>query len=90
MQLPALPEKVEARPTSTRSVTVNGEALQLDELGPIVIHEDGRIGRLSNWQEMTDHEKKLTLDFVAKRNKKRREALLQRELTKKEGGEKDC
>ena len=50
--------------------------LSLDELGPIVIKEDGRLGRLSNWQDMTEGEQQATLKFVAKRNAKRRKALL--------------
>ena len=47
----------------------------LDELGPVIIHKDGTLGHLSNWHEMTEHEKEMTFKFVAKRNKQRREAL---------------
>ena len=41
-----------------------------------MIKEDGRLGRLSNWQDMTEGEQQATLKFVAKRNAKRRKALL--------------
>ena len=59
-----------------RSLVVNGETVTLDELGPIILQEDGRLGRLSNWHDMTESEQAATLKFVAKRNAKRRQALL--------------
>ena len=59
-----------------RSLVVNGETITLDELGPIILQEDGRLGRLSNWHDMTEPEQAATLRFVAKRNAKRRQALL--------------
>ena len=59
-----------------RSLVVDGETIKLDELGPIILKEDGRLGRLSNWHEMTEPEQAATLRFVAKRNAKRRKALL--------------
>jgi len=46
---------------------VNGETIMLDELGPIILQEDGRLGRLSNWHDMTEPEQAATLRFVAKR-----------------------
>ena len=55
-----------------RSLVVDGETIKLDELGPIILKEDGRLGRLSNWHEMTEPEQAATLRFVAKRNAKRR------------------
>lgn len=74
---PALPEKAHVpKQGGTRSLEVNGETLLLDELGPVVLQENGRMGRLSNWQDMTEHEQQMTLKFVAKRNKQRRAALL--------------
>ena len=85
--LPALPDRVEARPGGARTIDVGGEALTLDELGPIVIQADGRMGRLSNWQEMTALEQEQTLKFVAKRNKQRRSALLKRQSELGEAGE---
>ena len=59
-----------------RSLVVDGETIKLDELGPTIVKEDGRLGRLSNWHEMTEPEQAATLRFVAKRNAKRRKALL--------------
>ena len=47
-----------------------------DELGPIVVSKDGKLGHLSNWHEMTESEQAAALKFVAARNAKRRAALL--------------
>ena len=71
-----MPDEVQERHDGTRSIELNGETITLDELGPVVLGEDGRLGRLSNWQDMTEHEQEATLKFVAKRNAKRRQALL--------------
>ena len=50
--------------------------ITLDELGPIILQQDGRLGRLSNWHDMTEPEQAATLRFVAKRIAKRRQTLL--------------
>lgn len=81
--LPQLPDRVEPRAAGAeRSLRVDGETITLDELGPIILQVDGRLGRLSNWHDMTETEQTATLQFVAKRNAKRRKALL-----KAQGGE---
>ena len=76
--LPLLPAEFEvvAAPTNVRTLTVGGDSLLLDELGPIVIHSDGTLGRLSNWHEMTEAEQSQAQSFIAKRNAKRRASLL--------------
>eukprot|EP00320_Phaeocystis_rex_P021824 CAMPEP_0119073964 /NCGR_PEP_ID=MMETSP1178-20130426/70450_1 /TAXON_ID=33656 /ORGANISM="unid sp, Strain CCMP2000" /LENGTH=128 /DNA_ID=CAMNT_0007056091 /DNA_START=46 /DNA_END=432 /DNA_ORIENTATION=+ len=75
--LPQLPDQVEGRVAGAeRSLSVNGETITLDELGPVVLQKDGRLGRLSNWHDMTEAEQTTALQFVAKRNAKRRQALL--------------
>ena len=51
-----------------------GASLDLD-LGPAVVHEDGTLGRLANWREMTAGERASTLKLLQKRNAQRREAL---------------
>eukprot|EP00966_Prymnesium_polylepis_P139005 3211836-Prymnesium_polylepis.1 len=54
-ELPALPDRVDAQAEDqSRTIDVNGVPLTLDELGPIVIQENGKMGRLSNWHEMTE------------------------------------
>lgn len=78
-QLPLLPSEVAARPSAARTIEVDGRSLTLDELGPIVIKEDGRLGSLANWHEMTEAEQSQTMAFIARRNAKRRQALLERQ-----------
>ena len=64
-----------------RQVEVGGEALSLDELGPIIINEDGTMRRIANWHLLTDQEKEHTQRKIAKRNKIRIEALQQLRAT---------
>ncbi|KAK3948949.1 hypothetical protein QBC32DRAFT_46065 [Pseudoneurospora amorphoporcata] len=52
-------------------VTVNGQAVALDNLGPMVVHKDGTISRIANWHEMTDLERETTLRVLGKRNQLR-------------------
>ena len=75
-ELPALPDEVEQRASAERTLEVDGETVTLDELGPIVVSKDGKLGHLSNWHEMTESEQAAALKFVAARNAKRRAALL--------------
>ena len=56
-----LPERSsQANEAQVRSIQVGGEKVLLDELGPVIIHKDGTLGHLSNWHEMTEHEKEMT------------------------------
>lgn len=57
----------------------------MDEWGPIVVNVDGTMSRISNWQEMSEIEKKNTLRILGKRNKSRLEALKKKEGEEKEG-----
>ncbi|KAJ3044839.1 hypothetical protein HDV00_000716 [Rhizophlyctis rosea] len=52
-----------------------------DQLGPLVVNEDGSLSRISNWPEMSEIERKNVLRVLGKRNKMRIERL------KKEMGE---
>ena len=80
-----LPERVEGRKAdNTKKLSVGGETVFLDELGPVIIKEDGRLGHIGNWHEMTEPEQQRTLGFVAKRNKKRRDKLLERQRAERE------
>ncbi len=51
----------------------------LTELGPIVVREDGTMGRLKDWRSMTMHEKLAVLKTVQRRNAERREKIRQAE-----------
>lgn len=52
-----------------------GSTVSLDHLGPIVVNTDGSMSRISNWEQMTEMEKKNTLRIVGKRNQQRLQAL---------------
>ena len=45
--------------------------MALDNLGPMVVGRDGTLARVSNWHEMTEHEQKMTLRVLGKRNQLR-------------------
>merc|ERR1712194_360751 len=76
----ALPEKGEFNEENKkRVIEVGGEKVVLDELGPVVVNEDGSLSRITNWHEMTDIEQKNTLRIIGKRNQKRRAKLLEKE-----------
>lgn len=62
----------------TRRLEVGGEALPLDELGPIIINEDGTMRRIANWHLLTDSEREATQRRISTRNKARIDVLKQR------------
>lgn len=51
------------------------DSVTLDHLGPLVVNKDGSLGRITNWDKMTDGERKSTLKILGKRNKERLKAL---------------
>mmetsp|Transcript_33486 Transcript_33486/g.103735 ORF Transcript_33486/g.103735 Transcript_33486/m.103735 type:complete len:215 (-) Transcript_33486:6-650(-) len=57
------------------TVSVDGQPVSLDALGPMVVNKDGTLSRITNWDEMTEAEKEKTLRIIAKRNQKRLAAL---------------
>ncbi|RAH61824.1 hypothetical protein BO85DRAFT_445224 [Aspergillus piperis CBS 112811] len=68
----ALPD---AESATKLDVSGDGSAVALDHLGPVVVNQDGTLSRISNWEAMTEIEKKNTLRVLGKRNKMRLEAL---------------
>ena len=68
--LPALPAPGEGDGDNT-VIEVNGAAVALDKLGPMVIGRDGTVSRIANWGEMTDIERRNTLRILGKRNQLR-------------------
>eukprot|EP00927_Polykrikos_kofoidii_P008708 TRINITY_DN13626_c0_g1_i1.p1 TRINITY_DN13626_c0_g1~~TRINITY_DN13626_c0_g1_i1.p1 ORF type:complete len:124 (+),score=23.94 TRINITY_DN13626_c0_g1_i1:119-490(+) len=54
-----------------RRVIVDGNPVQLDALGPVVVNTDGTISRINNWHEMTEMEQQKTLKVIGKRNQAR-------------------
>ncbi|KAL1977995.1 hypothetical protein VTN31DRAFT_854 [Thermomyces dupontii] len=73
-QLPALPSVEDA--TGAKKLDVSsGGSVALDELGPLVVNQDGTVSRIANWDKMTEIEKRNTLRVLGKRNRERMEAL---------------
>jgi len=55
----------------------NPDGIKLDHLGPMVVNVDGSISRISNWDQMTDIEKRNTQRVLSKRNGERLQRLQQ-------------
>jgi len=85
----AAPE-VLALPAATgepTKVTVNGGSVSLeDEMGPLVVNENGSLSRIANWPEMSAIERERTVRILGKRNKLRLENLRAQQPAP-EGGE---
>ena len=60
-----------------------GSTVSLDHLGPMVVNVDGSLARISNWDQMTEIEKKNTLRVLGKRNKQRLDAVRAKEAEQK-------
>ncbi|KAK0706754.1 hypothetical protein B0T26DRAFT_629123, partial [Lasiosphaeria miniovina] len=58
-------------------VEVNGGAVVLDRLGPMVIGRDGTVSRIANWLDMSDRERENTVRVLGKRNQLRMATLRQ-------------
>jgi hypothetical protein len=63
--------EAEAGGAQRKVVAVGGAAVALDELGPVVVHEDGTVSRIGNWKQMSAHEQESTKRIVGKRNQQR-------------------
>ena len=59
----------------TLQVEVGGDPVALDDLGPIIIYDDGTMRRIANWALLTPLEKTATQKRIVARNKKRLEKL---------------
>ena len=67
-------------------ITVDGGCISLaDEMGPLVVSEDGSLSRISNWAEMTTIERERTVRILGKRNRLRLEKLASQEGESAEG-----
>ena len=63
---------------------VDGAAVVLDHLGPMVIGRDGTVSRIANWGEMAEIERENTVRVLGKRNQIRLAALRGEEEKKKD------
>jgi len=75
----ALPQLPAPDPNSTSPLPILkfGETLRLDELGPIILNNDGTTRRIENWDQMTKREQEVTWRRIKQRNEERRSKLLQ-------------
>ena len=73
-ELLALPAPEDASTSVTLDVST-GQPVVLDHLGPVVVNTDGTLARIANWPEMSEHEQKVSLRRIAKRNVERLQAL---------------
>ena len=48
-----------------------GAPVMMDEMGPLVVGEDGTLSRIANWDDMTDKEREMAFKLLTKRNAKR-------------------
>lgn len=79
----ALPPPTEGG--GVRTLEVDGKPISLDHMGPMVVHKDGTLSRINNWDEMTEIERQNTLRILVKRNQVRLGALRQELQTESDG-----
>jgi hypothetical protein len=74
-------EPAAALPAPNDDAAVVGADLKdgMWELGPVVVREDGTMGRLKEWPSMTRHEQLAVLKVVQRRNSERRAKLHEQE-----------
>lgn len=61
--------------TDVTQIQMDGEAVALDYLGPMIVNKDGTLRRISNWNTLSKAERDNTLRIVTKRNRERIEKL---------------
>lgn len=77
-RVPALPptsHQTESTSDETTVVEVGGTTVKIDKLGPLVVNTDGTVGRITNWDQMTEREQQNTLRLIGRRNQQRMAAL---------------
>ncbi|KAJ3027336.1 UNVERIFIED_CONTAM: hypothetical protein HDU68_003997 [Siphonaria sp. JEL0065] len=80
LALPYTPQEGAPEGNGRPSELSLGGSVTLDHLGPIVVGIDGSMQRITNWETLTEAEKKNTVRVVAKRNKARLEQLAKNEI----------
>ena len=86
-EIPLLPHAT-SNPDEVRSLKL-GESMKLDELGPIIITNDGHARRITNWDTLTPQEKESSFRVISARNKKRLEKLQQKQQQQQQQQLKD-
>lgn len=70
-----LPAPSSSSSGGAQTLEVDGKPIVLDHLGPMVVHKDGTLSRIANWDEMTEIERRNTVRILVKRNQARLSAL---------------
>jgi isopenicillin N synthase-like dioxygenase len=60
---------------AAQQLEVGGSAMPMDAMGPVVVHTNGSVSRISNWHEMSGPERETTMRVVGRRNQVRMEKL---------------
>ncbi|OAX34358.1 hypothetical protein K503DRAFT_803657 [Rhizopogon vinicolor AM-OR11-026] len=57
---------------NAKQVTLgSSETVKFDNLGPLVVNNDGTLSRIANWENMTEQERERTMRVLAARNRTR-------------------
>jgi hypothetical protein len=78
-----LPPPQEGDESVSHKLEVDGPAVSMPELGPVIVNADGTLRRIENWTQMTKQEQASTIKMISRRNKKRLEALKELEEEEK-------
>lgn len=62
------------------------QRIGLDQLGPIVVNEDGTMSRITNWANMSEYERATTMRIIPRRNAERMDRIRQQEELKNNPG----
>ncbi len=66
-----LPPPPSSSSDDAHQLSVNGQGIKLDHLGPLVVNKDGSLSRIANWDKMAEIERQNTLRILGKRNQLR-------------------
>lgn len=56
-----------------------GETISFEQFGPIILNTDGSTRRIANWDNLSEHEQKVSWRRISKRNEDRRQLLLKQQ-----------
>ena len=87
LALPAPPDADGHLSSALAGVTLDvhsGDALVLEQLGPVVVNSDGTLSRITNWPTMTEGERETAKRLIAKRNVRRLEGFRDAGILKEE------
>ena len=92
--LPALSNCAANEEDNVNVLTLDGDALTFERLGPMIINTDGTVRRIANWDILSPQEKESSWRLISARNRKRVEELKRKiaagiDITKNETEEYD-